>query len=346
MVDQISKPNSFRQAPLPNNRGLAERGTLEAAISSATRRERYLIYIVARPVAQGPFVPRLSDLLQGSSIPGRKIRPDSAPSAPDPLIEQKTKLSSGRLISYRMLEYAQEAHFRSDYGPTHRVLLGSASTHRFTAKYRSLPPGLSRMTVEVPGSVTPWLSPLQAGDPAATEYLWSRYFELAVQLARTQLLGVEDRGRDEEDVALSALHDFFRAAGRRDLDRLRNRQDLWRLLATCTLNRARKLRRDSQRLKRGGAVPRIEPLSRKPPQRVPLSRELTPDESCQIADQIHYLLELLDLEDPTRRLRQIAVWKLEGFTDQEIAQCQKCTRKTIAAKLTLIRALWREASQS
>jgi len=202
------------------------------------------------------------------------------------------------------------------------------------------------MTVQVPGSVTHWLSPLREGDPAATEYLWSRYFELAVQLARTQLLGVEDRGRDEEDVALSALHDFFRAAGRSDLDRLRNRQDLWRLLATCTLHRARKLRRDSQRLKRGGALPGGRPLTLELPHRGLPSREITPEESCQIADEIQYLLDLLDLEDPTRRLRQIAVWKLEGFTDQEIAHCQNCSRKTIAAKLTLIRALWREASPS
>jgi DNA-directed RNA polymerase specialized sigma24 family protein len=199
------------------------------------------------------------------------------------------------------------------------------------------------MTVEVHGSVTPWLNPLKEGDPAAKEYLWSRYFELAVQLARTQLQGVHDRGRDEEDVALSALHDFFRAAGRGDMERLHNRNDLWRLLATCTLNRARKHRRDSQRLKRGGGLPRERPVSLKTPDWRLTSRESSPEEACQLADELQSLLELLDHEDSTGRLRKIAVWKLEGFTDEEIAQCQNCTRKTISAKLTLIRGLWREA---
>ena len=70
---------------------------------------------------------------------------------------------------------------------------------------------------------------------------------------------------------------------------------------------------------------------------------ISPEEACQLADELQFLLSLLDQEDSTGRLRKIAVWKLEGFTDEEIAQCQKCTRKTISAKLTLIRALWREA---
>jgi hypothetical protein len=199
------------------------------------------------------------------------------------------------------------------------------------------------MTVEVPGSVTNWLNPLKEGDPAAADYLWSRYFDLAVQLARIQLEGVRDRGRDEEDVALSALHDFFRAAGRVDQERLQNRNDLWRLLAACTLHRARKLRRDSQRLKRGGEFPRGRRLCLPRPPGPLASSEPPPEEACQLADELQFLMGLLDQEDSTGRLRKIAVWKLEGFTDEEIAQRQKCTRKTISAKLTLIRALWREA---
>jgi len=54
------------------------------------------------------------------------------------------------------------------------------------------------MTLEAPGSVTHWLQPLQAGDPAAAEFLWDRYFEQVLQLARRQLLGVRDRSREAE----------------------------------------------------------------------------------------------------------------------------------------------------
>jgi len=195
------------------------------------------------------------------------------------------------------------------------------------------------MTVETPGSVTHWLKPLQAGDPAAAEFVWDRYFHLVVQLARRQLLGVRDRSQDAEDVALSALNALCHAARQGQLASMADRDDLWRLLATCTLNRSRNLRRDSQRLKRGGDLVQV---------RLPVAgglqpdctREPTPDEAAQLADDVRALMDRLDREDPSQRLRQVALWKLEGYTDQEIARRQHCSRKTVCVRLSLIRALW------
>jgi len=63
------------------------------------------------------------------------------------------------------------------------------------------------------------------------------------------------------------------------------------------------------------------------------------------ADELRHMLALLDHEDPSQRLRQILLWKLEGYTDPEIAHLQGCARKTVAAKLSLIRSLWREAAE-
>ncbi|MFN8858477.1 MAG: ECF-type sigma factor [Planctomycetaceae bacterium] len=195
------------------------------------------------------------------------------------------------------------------------------------------------MTVESPGSVTNWLKPLQAGDPAAAEFVWDRYFELVVQLARKQLLGVRDRSQDAEDIALSALNALCHAARRGQLSVTADRDDLWRLLVTCTANRSRNVRRDSRRLKRGGdlAVVRLpsagvpQPAGTRPP---------TPAEAAQFADDMRALMDRLDQEDPTQRLRQVALWKLEGYTDQEIARRLRCSRKTVCVRLSLIRALW------
>jgi hypothetical protein len=56
------------------------------------------------------------------------------------------------------------------------------------------------------GSVTHWLQLLKAGDSAAAQPLWERYFRRLVGFARTKLQGLPRRAADEEDVALSAFH--------------------------------------------------------------------------------------------------------------------------------------------
>ena len=106
------------------------------------------------------------------------------------------------------------------------------------------------MSLESPGSVTHWLSLLRAGDPQAPEALWDRYFAQVLRLAHQQLLGLRDRSHDAEDVALSTLNALCQAAQHGRLANVQDRHDLWRLLVTCTLNRARNLRSHENRLKR------------------------------------------------------------------------------------------------
>jgi DNA-binding CsgD family transcriptional regulator len=48
------------------------------------------------------------------------------------------------------------------------------------------------------------------------------------------------------------------------------------------------------------------------------------------------LLELLGDET----LRQVAVWKREGCTNDEVARRLDCSRRTVARKLETIRILW------
>ena len=55
------------------------------------------------------------------------------------------------------------------------------------------------------GSVTTWVEQLRAGNRAAAQQLWERYFSRLVNLARTKLRGLRRRAADEEDVALSAF---------------------------------------------------------------------------------------------------------------------------------------------
>ncbi|MFN7806780.1 MAG: ECF-type sigma factor [Planctomycetaceae bacterium] len=198
------------------------------------------------------------------------------------------------------------------------------------------------MSLESPGSVTHWLSLLRAGDPQAPEALWDRYFAQVLRLAHQQLLGLRDRSHDAEDVALSTLNALCQAAQHGRLANVQDRHDLWRLLVTCTLNRARNLRSHENRLKRRAElVAETGPRPEAGLGNVP-STEPTPEEAAQLADELRHVMQRLDAEDPTQRLREVALLKLEGYTVEEIARRQQCARKTVSLRLSVIRGLWRK----
>jgi hypothetical protein len=101
-------------------------------------------------------------------------------------------------------------------------------------------------------TVTYWLHQLQAGDPAAAQPLWERYFARLVLLARSRLHGAPRRVADEEDVALSAFDSFCRGVAEGRFPRLHDRNNLWGLLVVLTARKAARLARDQRRQKRGG----------------------------------------------------------------------------------------------
>ena len=64
--------------------------------------------------------------------------------------------------------------------------------------------------------------------------------------------------------------------------------------------------------------------------------EPTPEFAAQVAEEYQRLLDLLGDES----LRQVAVWKMEGLTNDEIAGRLDCSRRTVARKLETIRIIW------
>jgi RNA polymerase sigma factor (sigma-70 family) len=194
------------------------------------------------------------------------------------------------------------------------------------------------------GSVTNWIGQLQAGDPAAAQKLWERYYRRLVGLARKKLRDAPRRAADEEDVALSAFASFCHNAALGQFPQLADRDELWRLLVTITARKALNLRRDERRQKRGGA--NVLSLSEgSGPSGRPqalfeqiLDREPTPAFAALVADESRRLLESLGDD----QLRTVALYKLEGHTNDEIAGKLACGRLTVQRKLRLIRQIWGE----
>jgi RNA polymerase sigma factor (sigma-70 family) len=189
------------------------------------------------------------------------------------------------------------------------------------------------------GSVTRWLRPLQAGDPAAAQQLWERYFRRLVGLARKRLRGSPRRAADEEDVALSAFDSFCRHAEQGRFPQLADRDSLWRLLVVMTSRKSAHLLRDEGRRKRGGgATPVGGPASDDDESVLTqmLGREPTPEFAAQVTEEYERLLRRLG----DRELESVALWRMEGYTVEEIAARLGCVPRSVKRKLQRIRGIW------
>jgi len=189
------------------------------------------------------------------------------------------------------------------------------------------------------GSVTTWIRALSDGKGDVAQHLWERYFVRMVELARNKLRASVSRAADEEDVALSAFHSFYRAASEHRFPRLANRDDLWQVLVVLTARKAIDQRKYETRKKRTDAATR--PLDDAAIDTI-VGTDPDPAFAAMVADEFRALLD--KLEDD--QLRQIAVRKLEGFTNDEIAADLGCTVRTVGRRLALIRDLWEGASDS
>jgi DNA-directed RNA polymerase specialized sigma24 family protein len=190
-------------------------------------------------------------------------------------------------------------------------------------------------------SVSQWLARLRAGDRAVAQKLWERYFRRLVGLAAARLRGAPRRAADEEDVALSAFDSFWRGAVKGRFPQLQDRNNLWALLVTITARKAHQLVLHGGRQKRGGnAVLDEAALAGSGSGLHSLEHVIdhapTPQFSAQVVDEFRRLLAML----PSADLQSVSQWKLEGYTNEEIASRLGCALRTVERKLRVIRSLW------
>ncbi|MCI0682205.1 MAG: ECF-type sigma factor [Gemmataceae bacterium] len=196
-------------------------------------------------------------------------------------------------------------------------------------------------------SVTRWIAALKQGDDRAAAALWQRYFDRLVAMARKKLGATPRRAADEEDVALSVFRCLCDGAAHGRFPVLTDRDDLWRLLTTLTLHKAIDQKRRAGGQKRGGGRVRGESVFAAGAAGAAggddaagldnvLADEPTPEVLATLAEEHARLLGLLD--DDT--LRQVALGKMEGYTNEELAAKLGLTCRSIERKLNRIRTLW------
>jgi DNA-directed RNA polymerase specialized sigma24 family protein len=188
------------------------------------------------------------------------------------------------------------------------------------------------MSLESEASVTVWIDRLRAGDALAAQRLWERYYHELVRLARADLRAKPRGAVDEVDIALSAFDSFCRGAEQGRFPRLDDRDSLWRLLVTIMARKVVDQVEHQCRKKRGGGRVRNETDLAGPESEAgaggldrAVGREPSPEFAAMMADECRHLLAALGDET----LRQIALLRMEGYSDGEIASRLDCGLRTV-----------------
>jgi hypothetical protein len=185
---------------------------------------------------------------------------------------------------------------------------------------------------------------LKVRDEAAFR-IWERYSARLLGLVRNRLSERVRRREDEDDVLQSMFQSFVRRQ-ERETAALQSRDDLWRLLvhiALCKAANAAHRQQAARRDVRREAVGPVEGAEGERGQFPDWMLELmdrsepSPDEALALEEELQQWLDPLPAD-----LRQVALWKLEGYTNKEIGVKIQRTERLVELKLAVIRERLRE----
>lgn len=189
--------------------------------------------------------------------------------------------------------------------------------------------------------ITRWLPALKEGDEEAAQRVWEQYYDRLIRLAANNLRALKRRESDEDDIVLSAMNSFFQGARQGRFPRLEDRENLWSLLVVFTIRKVSKERKRQEAAKRAEGKVRGESVFAHAEEEgggglneAVVDREPSPEVAAEIAET----LELMLRELRTDELRRIALLKLEGWTNREIAEKLGVVVETVRRKLKLIQA--------
>ncbi len=177
----------------------------------------------------------------------------------------------------------------------------------------------------------------------AAAAIWSRYFGDLVQLARRNLSPSLRQREDEHDL-LQSMYNSFCLRQRDGQYELPSREDLWNLLVQITRNKARNLavkhgrnRRDFRR--------EAKPSATASDDSSPL--DVAPGAAASPHDELVFGEALEQIKALDESLQKLALWKLAGFTNEEIAseKMMNCAVRTVERKLKRLRNLWEKSEE-
>jgi RNA polymerase sigma factor (sigma-70 family) len=189
-------------------------------------------------------------------------------------------------------------------------------------------------------SLTWFFQRLRQGDRDAAAKLWEHFCPRMLGLAR-KILDRRLSVLDAEDAAQSAFASFWQRAERGDFSDSLDRNELWRILATITARKARWHMTRELADKRGGGRVQKESELEGTMNGFRLDQALAKLPAPEFDLACEELMEELKSEE----LQTIALYRLMGYTNQEIAQMLSCSERKIERKLRLIRLAWQRSGE-
>ena len=192
-----------------------------------------------------------------------------------------------------------------------------------------------------------WLDKLRSGDAQAMQELFDQHFSVISKYADRRLSRTARRVEAGEDVALSAINSFVRGVQENRFDKLRDDQELLKLLYVITSRKSNRYNERHHAAKRGGGMVRGESLfiQGDDGSRGQSLADMAASEHSSGDDFDNDVEDLIGrLDDET--LVQIAILKLQGLSNTEIAQEMKCVERTVRRKLQLIYEVWMSEPES
>lgn len=189
-------------------------------------------------------------------------------------------------------------------------------------------------------SITNAIMALGEHDEESASLLWNRFFERLTKFAEKKVFPRHARFYDGEDVAASALYAVLDGMKNDRFERPANRDDLWSLLVVVAsrkaINKGIHLdaqRRDDRRTERGGSA--FVPHGKGNLAEY-LRSENDPAKMYEFEATCKTMLNQL----PDDSYRQVALLRMAGYTNVEIAKELDCATRTVERKLVAIRKLW------
>ena len=182
-------------------------------------------------------------------------------------------------------------------------------------------------------NVSHWIDRVKYGDSVAANRIWQHYFDRLVRSVRNRLGGQNRAVSDEEDIVLSVFDSFYAAAEQGRFPDLSDRDDLWRLLLRMSARKVIDKHRHDRRQRRGGDV-EIHSLGGDDETIVEaIGDEPSPEMVIMMQESVDQFFSHLGVG----QLQELAVAKLEGYSNAELAQRFACSERTIERRLHLIR---------
>ena len=195
------------------------------------------------------------------------------------------------------------------------------------------------------GSITAALHDLENMDAQAAQLLWDRYFERLCAFSEGRIYRRHRRLVAPEEIASDAFLALVHGVQQKKFEKVRNRDELWQMLTLIASRLIIQAHKHHGREKRGGRFKRMSGSNSSSSTGHSLvdflQDDITPDSIVELEELSQGLLELL----PSDQLRQIALWRMAGYSTAEIATELNCTGRTVERKLAMIRTIWNSFQQ-